>query len=231
MTRHSQNGWPVVGKSACDQGPFLGVTFPNGILVGDVATIARWQLGQYVATVEPLRSGTCWGWFDKPIEGSAVTSNHASATAWDINADQHPMGTPASQSMSTREVAACRAIVAAAAGVLRWGGDYSGRPDPMHWEINAGPDQVHAFAIKITRKVTMTKIETAWPAIGQGDSDDQLPGYNVISRMQKITGATADGDWGPDTTAKIAAWVGIPTSKATKMTEDIYRKVLGLSEA
>jgi len=149
MTRHSQNGWPVVGKSACDQGPFHGVTFPNGILAGDVAVIAVWQLELYADTVEPIKAGTCWGWFDKPIEGSTVTSNHASATAWDINADQHAMGTPASHSMSTHQIEACRAIVELSAGVLRWGGDYSGRPDPMHWEIDDDQDAAHAFATKI----------------------------------------------------------------------------------
>jgi hypothetical protein len=83
---------------------------------------------------------------------------------------------------------------------------------------------------KITpRKVTMHKLDTAWPEIGQGDSDDQLDGYNVIYRLQKITGAAADGDWGPETTAQIAAWCKISKSKATKLTEAIYRQVMGLT--
>src|SRR5262245_47561449 len=109
----SQNGWPVVDKSACDQGPFLGVRFPNGILAGDVATIARWQLARYALTVEPLNPGTCWGWFVKKIIGSDDYSNHSSATAWDINADEHALGSSPSASFSARQIAACRAIVAA----------------------------------------------------------------------------------------------------------------------
>lgn len=145
----SQNGWPIVGKSACDQGPFHGVTFPNGILAGDVAYVARWMLEQYAATVEPIVQGTCWGWFVKVIEGTATASNHGSATAWDVNADQHVMGTPASASFTTAQIRACHDIVDYADGVIRWGGDYTGRPDPMHWEINKNAAAVKALANKI----------------------------------------------------------------------------------
>lgn len=145
----SQNGWPVVTKSQCDQGPFAGVTFPNGILRGDVAVVARWQMARYEATVEQLKAGTCWGWYDRAIRGSTTISNHASATAWDCNADKHPLGSDPRDNFSAAQIAACRAIVKAAGGVLRWGGDYSGRKDPMHWEINASAAAVHAFANKI----------------------------------------------------------------------------------
>ena len=145
----SQNGWPVVDKPACDQGPFEGVTFPNGILKGDVATICRWQLRRYKSLVEPLVDGTCWGWYAKNIEGSSTISNHASATAWDINADQHPMGPPISSNMTQKEIDGCRQIIREAEGTLRWGGDYSSRPDPMHWEIDDDADAVSRFADKI----------------------------------------------------------------------------------
>jgi hypothetical protein len=141
----SQNGWTVVGESACDQGPFNGVVYPNGILKGDVAVIARWQMARYSATVEPIVAGTCWGWFVKRITGSEDYSNHSSGTAWDINAPQHPMGTPASHNMSSGEIAACHAIEADSQGTLRWGGDF-GRPDPMHWEIDGSRSEVAAFA-------------------------------------------------------------------------------------
>lgn len=144
----SQNGWTVVGRDDCDQGPFEGVRFPNGIRAGDVATIARWQLARYRRTVEPIVSGTCWGWYVKDIAGSDTISNHASGTAWDINATQHPMGPPTSSTMSPREIDACHAIERASEGTLRWGGDFS-RPDPMHWEIDCTPAQAAVFARKI----------------------------------------------------------------------------------
>lgn len=148
---NSQNGWPVVGKSACDQGPFAGVTFPNGILAGDVATVARWQMMRYEQLVEPLKQGTCWGWFVKKILGSSTTSNHASATAWDINADKYPLGSMPYDVMSPAKIAACKQIVAEAGGVLRWGGMYSGRKDVMHWEIDMSKGAVALFAAEIRR--------------------------------------------------------------------------------
>jgi len=144
----SQNGWPVVAKISCDLGPFEGVMFPNGILRGDVATIARWQMRRYKATVESIVPGTCWGWDPKKIQGSDQWSNHASGTAWDINAPEHPMGPPTGSNMTAREIAACHAIEAASGGTLRWGGDFS-RPDPMHWEIIGSRAQVAAFAASI----------------------------------------------------------------------------------
>lgn len=145
----SQNGWPVVGSGACDEGPFGGVTFPNGILRGDVATIARWQIARYQATVEPLIKGSCWGWLVKEIKGSDEISNHASATAWDINARKYPLGAEPYDVMSPAKIAACRAIIRAAGGVLRWGGDYTGRKDVMHWEVVGTPAEATAFARKI----------------------------------------------------------------------------------
>lgn len=164
---NSQNGWPVVTKADCDQGPFAGVAFPNGILAGDVAAIARWQLARYVATVEPLKAGSCWGWFNRAIRGSTTISNHASATAWDINADEHPLGTSPGASFSAHQIAACRAIVAASHGMLRWGGDYSGRKDPMHWEIVGTRAEVAAFARIIKEEtVDAADIKQIWQTDG-----------------------------------------------------------------
>lgn len=197
----SQNGWPVVAKSKCDQGPFGGVTFPNGILAGDVATIARWQMTRYEADVEQMVPGTCWGWYVKNIEGSGTISNHASATAWDINAPQHPMGPPTSSNMTAREIAACHEIEADSDGTLRWGGDFS-RPDPMHWEIIGTPARVAAFARKIRN---------------QQEEDDMFAKFgdsgNVVRFLQLrlinlgFPLGVSDAEYGEKTRAALAAAV------------------------
>lgn len=196
MTRVSQNGWSVVTAAQCDQGPFLGVKFPNGILHGAVAGIAVWQMRRYAATVEPIKAGGCWGFDDKHIEGSSTISNHASGTAWDINAPKHPMGTDPAHSFTAAQIKACRAIIAASSGVLRWGGDYQGRKDGMHWEINAGGKAVASFYVKITGP-------DADLAIGD-------VGSNVTAMQRacnKVPGTgpdiAADGVFGPITEAKL----------------------------
>lgn len=152
---NSQNGWPVDKSGANqDRNPIYGsVKVPNGVLKGDVAVVLRYVAKRYHETVEPLRGGTCWGWFVKPIEGSASISNHASGTAIDLNADQHPMGVAASKTFSAKEIAACRAIVKACDGAVRWGGDYSGRPDSMHWEVVGSKAATAALAKKIRAAV------------------------------------------------------------------------------
>jgi len=149
----SQNGWPVDQTGANqDRNPIYGdVKVPNGVLKGDVAIVLRWVAERFHETVEPLAGGTCWGWYVKSIEGSTSISNHASGTAIDLNADQHPMGVAASKTFTAAQIGACHAIIKACGGVVRWGGDYTGRPDPMHWEIVGTRTQVAALAARIQR--------------------------------------------------------------------------------
>lgn len=199
---YSQNGWPVVGKSACDQGPFEDVSFPNGILAGDVATIARWQLARYNREVEPLVSGTCWGWFDRSIIGSKTISNHASATAWDVNADQHPLGTDPAANFTPAQIAACKRIIADSAGTLRWGGMYTGRKDPMHWEINASRSEVASFAAQLREQGgdDMPK----YPINKGADNEDVRWLQTMLTNLGFYAGEL-DGDYGGKTDAAVKA--------------------------
>jgi hypothetical protein len=215
----SQNGWPVVGKASCDQGPFLGVRFPNGILLGPVSAIALWQMRRYAATVEPIKTPGCWGWYVKKIEGSNSYSNHSSATAWDLNAPAHPMGTEATHSFTPAQIKACHAIESAAGGVLRWGGSYTGRPDSMHWEINKPRALTLAFAVKIagahadlalgdvgTNVTIMQRACNKVPNTGPAIDDDGVFGPHTEAKLlhvQSHFGITSDGICGPNTRARL----------------------------
>lgn len=148
----SQNGWPVDQTGARqDRGLYGGVSLPNGVLAGDVAIVARYVCEQYDRTVEPLRQGWCWGWYVKPIEGSTAVSNHASGTAWDLNAPKHPLGVR--NTFTPAQRTAIRAILAYCGNVVRWGGDYTGRADEMHFEIIGSPAAVARIARKIEGKL------------------------------------------------------------------------------
>lgn len=68
-------------------------------------------------------------------EGTGKVSNHGSGTAVDINWDKHPLG--ARGTVPADKLAGLRAR--AAALQLRWGGDYSGRADEHHIEVNVPP--------------------------------------------------------------------------------------------
>lgn len=143
----SQNGWPVVGQGSVVDRAVLGVEFPNGWLKGDVDVIFTYLIGRLHREVERLDDGGCWGWFVKNIEGSSSISNHASGTAIDYNAPAHPMGVRNTYSSAKRSK--IRAILDDLDGVVRWGGDYSGRPDDMHFEINKNAAAVRKVAARI----------------------------------------------------------------------------------
>lgn len=213
---HSQNGWPVVDKAACDLGPLIpGIVVPNGVLAGDVAVVFRWLADRYDDVVEHLVPGTCWGWFVKTIEGGDSISNHASATAIDLNADQHPMGQAAAKSFSAGQIMECRAIVKAAGGVLRWGGDYSGRPDSMHWEINASAAAVKALAAKLRKQDDVTN-----------DDIDKIADA-VIAKMKTDLTYTPQGTTTP---RKTVADVGLMETRRADMQRDLEAILATLSE-
>jgi hypothetical protein len=145
---NSQNGWPVdTTGGQQDRTAVAGVTFPNGVRKGDVAVVLFYVARRFHAEVEPLKKGSCWGWFNRAVRGSASISNHASGTAIDLNADSHPLGAVGTFNSTKR--AAIRRILDACDGVVRWGGDYSGRKDEMHFEINRNAASVSALADKI----------------------------------------------------------------------------------
>jgi hypothetical protein len=232
---NSQNGWPVVPRSAVDEEPLIrNVRVPNGMLKGDVAFIFRWLAERYDKRVEPIVAGQCWGWFVKTIEGSSTISNHASGTAIDINAPQNPMGSGTTKrSMTTAQINECHKLEDESDDVLRWGGDF-GRNDPMHWEIVGSRAACRAFVAKVTktvtppRKVTYMNFDVKMPVLKQGDDDAKLPGYNLIVRVQRIVGADDDGIWGPATTDAIARWLKKSPAECRVMTEPMWRNLLGL---
>lgn len=234
----SQNGWAVdsLGDNQ-DRGSIIpGVLVPNGIRKGDVATVLRYVAHRFHTEVEPLKAGACWGWYVKRIEGTLSTSNHASGTAIDLNASDHPMGSIGT--FSAGKVAAIRRILHDCDGVVRWGGDYHSRKDEMHWEIVGTPAEVHALAAKITtptgRKLVMESLAGySLPVLVQGDDDAELGGYDRISRAQAVLAwlghytGKIDGSYGPMT---VAAVKSLNVNDGKSITAQVWAKILGLSK-
>lgn len=77
-----------------------------------------------------------WGYAERPIRGGNALSNHASGTAIDLNAPEHPLGV--ANTFTPSQATKIREIIAVTEDVVRWGGDYFGRKDEMHFEINDG---------------------------------------------------------------------------------------------
>lgn len=151
-----QNGWPIVGPDKITDRAVLGVEFPNGWLRGDVDVIFTHLIGRLHREVEPMQNPGCWGYFVKKIEGSNEYSNHSGGCAIDYNAPKHPMGSRNTYSPAKRDK--IRAILADLDHVVRWGGDYTGRPDDMHFEINKSAAAVKRVADDIREASMATDI-------------------------------------------------------------------------
>lgn len=135
----SQNGFPAL---AADSKLLYTWTVPGdgtrlrlrngstGYLLIDLAT-------RFSRRVEALKEPVLddWGYAFRPIRGYETgLSNHASGTAEDLNATDHPLAVD--HTFTPKEVDEIHRLLGKYDGCIRWGGDYSGRKDPMHFEIN-----------------------------------------------------------------------------------------------
>lgn len=139
MTAYTQSGYPVIteyGDRRIVPLVVASVPFPPGVLAGDVHTVLAYVAQRFHDTVTPLKPGQCWGFAPRNIRGGTGYSNHAGGVAIDCNSAQFPQYRA---TMTAKQRAACRAIVKACDGVVRWGGDFTaGSLDEMHFEIAPG---------------------------------------------------------------------------------------------
>lgn len=141
----SQNGWTVF------------VSPPSGTIPGfitgrirpqDVDTVFTYLCNRIHNEVEEIKPHWSWGWAFRSIRGATSGySNHASATAIDINAPAHPLGVTGTWSRA--QIDKVHSILNDMDGIIRWGEDYQNRKDGMHFEIDAASRAVNAVAKKI----------------------------------------------------------------------------------
>ena len=217
----SQNGYLALVSPP--SGTLAWIT--GRVLPGDVAVVLDYFCARFDSEVEHINKAWSWGWAPRPIRGSTVTSNHASATAVDLNSPIHPLGKR--NTFSVKQKAAIRKILADMVidgdTVLRWGGDYVNRPDDMHVEIDAPASRVKRLADKIRAK-KMPGLARAWAPkkgirsrldliqiqfqIAQKLRTGNVIRYNGIGRIQQElnergANLVVDGYCGPKL---VAAW-------------------------
>ena len=174
----SYNGWQASeSRSSIGVRPFTveGVEFPSGVKAGDVATVLAYVAVQIHRRVEKLTAGTCWGYAYRKNRNANNLSCHSSGTAIDVNAPRHPNGKRGT--FKADQVRTIRAILAEVAPVVRWGGDFSGTPDEMHFEIVGNAQQVARVAAAIRAKARRA------PAKWEGDMGG-APHSGLIPRQQ-----------------------------------------------
>lgn len=156
----SQNSWRVRDRGELVWFTACGQRFAAANQ--DVAVIGQYLIERFDREVESIKGKVLddWSWAVRPVRGQTTGfSNHASATAWDLNALQHPRGVRGTftAAQKTRIQRILDDITDDSDDrVLRAGEWFSSTVDGMHFEINAGERSTKQAADKIRR---LAKVE------------------------------------------------------------------------
>lgn len=161
LNHTSANGWPVLTSHRTGSFPRLRdlripgtdtkLTLRDGSAGFLIAHFALW----FSEVIEPLDGSIMddWGYAVRPERGKTDGySNHASGTAGDLNATQHPMGVATLRTFTVRERARILARLLFYGGCIAWGGTWR-RPDAMHFEIAKNLSKCE----KVARRLMKTK--------------------------------------------------------------------------
>lgn len=142
----SQNNW-IASSDQAEIGIQSFVIGDTGIKVRCAKAVAPLIVSfckDFHELIEPINEGKLddWGYAFRNVRGSTTNlSNHASGTAVDLNAVDHPLGK--SGTFPNEKVPMIRAL-AKKYGMI-WGGDFRSRPDEMHFEIAVTPAKAAAL--------------------------------------------------------------------------------------
>ena len=128
------SGWPNCQPSKIDQSfQVTGTEFPGGVrheLVELVTMLVQETKDRgYRFGTDDDPSYGCWGYSCRAISGSNTPSNHSWGLAVDINAPSNPYTSPIVTDMPPWMPQLWEEYG------FRWGGNYSGDKDAMHYEF------------------------------------------------------------------------------------------------
>ena len=150
MSLTSYNGWPASKDQAeikVKPYPVKGTNLKIRCAKGAGELLAAFA-AEFHELIEPIDEGKLddWAYAFRMVRGTTdKLSCHSSGTAIDLNATQHPLG-----KVGTFPAAKVPMIQALAKKYgLRWGGDYRGRKDEMHFEVIVNQEQAKKLAVKL----------------------------------------------------------------------------------
>lgn len=165
------------------------------------------KLGYNIRAAGDGECGGTWGMACRAIRGTSTASNHSWGLAVDINAPCNPMSTQFISDIPPDVVHAWEACG------FYWGGRYSHRHDPMHFEYIGRPQDVKGHLRKALRMLEGTKDPEPQPDREfESYRKGARPGRRTLSRwsagddvkfVQAFIGddkaGKADGYFGPKT--------------------------------
>ncbi len=212
---HRGWGWPGAPDSAADR-KYRKENLTRLLVGGIVLPINKEVAPLFEGFIEELLDGGYvldgntpddWGYANRDIRGApGVKSNHAWGLAVDLNATTNPM---TNDGRNHTDLPPGVSKMAARYG-LEWGGDYSGRKDPMHFEFTGSrrDAQVRVTLLRsrptlVSRpKPTQTHLEQTVAALISEDMKkvygfDGVRTWHVPNpdtlRAVKVTGVYGDG--------------------------------------
>lgn len=216
---NSQNGWPIDPPRTKRKVPGTDVSLV--VVDGPGGDVLMYVAEQFHRRVERLDGGDNGGYNRRPIAGSKSWSNHASASAIDLEWSDHVYGRRGTFSPS--QVREIRAILAEVDNVVGWGGDW-GTVDEMHFELRRPLDAVRRVSDRLGNRGRSTTLPTvgpgstgmtvrtlqqlmnrAYPAYSKLVVDEKFgPATTAVVReFQSRSGLVVDGIVGPATWAKL----------------------------
>jgi hypothetical protein len=150
VSETSYNGWPASKDQAAigvKPYPVKGTTLKIRCAPGAGELLAAFA-AEFNELIEPIDGGTFddWAYAYRNVRGTTdKLSCHSSGSAIDLNATKHPLGK--SGTFPLQKVPMIQAL--AKKYGLTWGGDYRGRKDEMHFEVNVKPEQAKKLIEKL----------------------------------------------------------------------------------
>jgi hypothetical protein len=178
-------GWPH-----CQTDRLSTVVVGGGVRLAvrrEIAPIVAALCAETVSRGYRLRSGQCWGFACRSIRGRNVASNHSWGLAVDLNSLANPMGSRLVTDMPSWLPALWRAHG------FRWGGDYSGRKDAMHFEYVRTPRAAAESAARLRPAAKAAAKPAAKPAASpapkQAPKQASGPAPKPAGKAPSATGA------------------------------------------
>lgn len=189
--------------------PIKAITFHKKCASAlDSALRKIWEFyGRSQASIDKAGLSTYGGSYNpRFIRGSKTKwSNHAYGASLDLDPDHNGFGTGHGK-MSLVAVAAFKSEGA------RWGGDYKGRTDPMHFEFcdNGEPDRTFEEWLDFYGVKPKAKPSPVTASVDRAPHDQQGPMIEVVQRRLDAFGyhevGEIDGKWGGKTAGALAAY-------------------------
>ena len=189
-------GWPTNNSSKMATVRAAGIALS---VRSELAPLVESLVKETAARGYALRHGECWGFANRAIRGTNRPSNHSWGLAVDLNAPANPMGAHLVTDMPGWMVELWTSKR------FRWGGNYTGRKDAMHYEFMGTPDDARHLAGEATGGGGGTTVTATGPLLKRSAKG---PDVRRLQERLNAHGARlrVDGDFGPATEQAVRAF-------------------------